>query len=239
MNIEIHLISRWISFFCTMKNVKLVLVFIVIVFLLTPWSYGIIRGFLLNKGFSWMVSEWMYYVLLILLGARLAWILAGGLHWKSIWKKYAVVLFTVVAPFFIGFAQHPIYEDMVWDLSHDMSAVQHMPDYADANLVVIAIADCPYCKRAVSEMKALHERNPNMAMRMVVCTADSTWLEPYVQEANGAFEVVMATDMNVLATQAGGHFPAYVLVRDGKPARRWSNDEWGPLAKDAVERTQD
>ena len=158
---------------------------------------------------------------------------------KLRWKRplFATLLFVI--PFAIGFAQHPIYEDMVWDLSHDMSAVQPMPDYADANLVVIAIADCPYCKRAVSEMKALHERNPNMAMRMVVCTADSTWLEPYEQEANDAFEVVMATDMDMLATQAGGHFPAYVLVRDGKPVCRWSNNEWGPLAKDAVERTQD
>ena len=223
-------------FFVPMKKVKPVVIATLLVLLLIPSSFGSVRGFLLNKGFSWMLSEWMYYVLLILLGARLAWILAGGLHWKSIWKKYAVVLFTVVAPFVIGFAQHPIYEDMVWNLSHDMSAVQPMPDYTDANLVVIAIADCPYCKRAVSEMKALHERNPNMAMRMVVCTADSTWLEPYVQEANGAFEVVMATDMNVLATQAGGHFPAYVLVRDGKPARRWTHNEWGPVAKDIIEK---
>jgi len=222
-----------------MKKLKPVVISTLLVLLLIPSSFGSVRGFLLNKGFSWMLSEWMYYVVLLLLGARLAWILAGGVQWKSVWKKYAVVLFTVVAPFAIGFAQHPIYEDMLWDLSEDVSALQALPDYASADLVVIAIADCPYCQRAVNDMNALHQRNPKLRMRMVVCTADSSWLEPYRMEAAGAFEVVMATDMDAMATHADGHFPAYVLVRDGKPARRWTNNEWGPVAKDAVERTQD
>jgi hypothetical protein len=117
-----------------------------------------------------------------------------------------------------------------------MSKFQATSEYDNTDLLVIAIADCPYCKRAVTEMKALHERKPNLRMRMVVCTEDSTWLEPYTEEAAGVFEVVMAEDMNVLATHAGGHFPAYVLVRDGKPVCRWTNNEWGPVAKDIIER---
>jgi glutaredoxin len=207
--------------------------------LMLPIGYSSLRGLLLQMGFSWTISEWAYYIVLLIVGVLWALLLPSASKSLVGWKRRMVQVVLALAPFIIGFAQHPIYEDMVWDLSHDMLAVQPMPDYADANLVVIAIADCPYCKRAVSEMKALHERNPNMAMRMVVCTADSTWLEPYVQEANDAFEVIMASDMDMLATHAGGHFPAYVLVRNGKPVCRWSNNEWGPLAKDAVERTQD
>jgi hypothetical protein len=228
--------KRWISFFCIMKKVYPVIITLLIGVLLIPSSCASVRGFLLNMGFSWMLSEWMYYAMLAMLGASLAWTLAQGVNWKSAWKKYIVILCSVLAPFAIGFAEHPIYEDMLWDLSADMSTVKFTSDYADADLVVIAIADCPYCKRAVTELKAMHERNPDMRMRMVVCTADSVWLEPYEQEANDAFEVVMATDMDMLATQAGGHFPAYVLVRDGKPVCRWSNNEWGPLAKDVVEK---
>ena len=186
-----------------------------------------------------MLSEWMYYAMLVMLAASLAWTLAQGVNWKYAWKKYTVVLFTAVAPLVIGFAEHPIYEDMLWDLSSDMSTVKTTSDYVDADLVVIAIADCPYCKRAVTELKALHERNPDMRMRMVVCTADSTWLTPYQEGADESFEVVMASDMDVMATHADGHFPAYVLVREGRPVCRWTNNEWGPLAKDAVERTQD
>ena len=222
-------------FFCTMKKVKPVVIAFLLVLLLIPSSFGNVRGFLLSKGFSWMLSEWMYYVLLIVLGARLGWILAGGVNWKSAWKKYSVVLLSILTPFAIGFAEHPIYEDMLWDLSADMSTVKTTTDYADADIVVIAIADCPYCKRAVTELKALHERNPDMRMRMVVCTADSVWLKPYEEEAAGVFDVVMATDMDVMATHADGHFPAYVLVRDGKPVFRWTNNEWGPRAKDTVE----
>ncbi len=232
---EIHLISGWISFFCTMKKVKPVVIAILLVLLLIPSSFGNVRGFLLNEGFSWMLSEWMYYVMLLMLGASLAWTLAQGVNWKSAWKKYSVVLLSILTPFTIGFAEHPIYEDMLWDLSADMSTVKTTTDYADADLVVIAIADCPYCKRAVTELNALHERNPDMRMRMVVCTADSVWLKPYEEEAAGAFDVEMAADMDVMATHADGHFPAYVLVRDGKPVCRWTNNEWGPRAKDTVE----
>ena len=115
-----------------------------------------------------MLSEWMYYSLLVMLGALLAWTLAQGVIWRSAWKKYSVVLCSVLAPFAIGFAEHPIYEDMLWDLSVDMSTVKTTTDYADADIVVIAISDCPYCKRAVTELNALHERNPDLRMRMVV-----------------------------------------------------------------------
>jgi hypothetical protein len=219
-----------------MNKLRTALLALITFCLLLPMGYSTLRGLLLQMGFSWTISEWAYYIVLLLIGVLWALLVVRMSKALVGWKRWIVQVVLAVAPFAIGFAQHPIYEDMVWDLSHDMSAFVPMPDYSEANLVVIAIADCPYCKRAVSEMKALHERNPNMAMRMVVCTADSTWLEPYEQEANDALEVVMATDMDMLATQAGGHFPAYVLVRDGKPVCRWSNNEWGPLAKDAVER---
>jgi len=222
-----------------MNKIRVALLALITLALLLPMGYSALRGVLLQMGLSWTISEWAYYIVLVLIGVL--WSLEVVRMSKSLvgWKRWIVQVVLAVVPFAIGFAQHPIYEDMLWDISHDMSAAKSIPDYAAVNLVVIAIADCPYCKRAVSEMKALHERHPNMAMRMVVCTADSTWLEPYEQEANGAFEVVMATDKDMLATHAGGHFPAYVLVRDGKPVCRWSNNEWGPLAKDAVERTQE
>lgn len=183
-----------------------------------------------------MLSEWMYYVLLILLGARLGSILAVGVNWRSAWKKYIVVLCSVLAPFAIGFAEHPIYEDAVSESSDDMRMVKTMPEYAGVDLVVITIPDCPYCKRATQDMLLMHKRKPELKMRMVVCTSDSTWVQPYVELAQGAFEVVKASDMDVMATHANGHFPSFVLVENNSPLRRWSNNQWGPIAKDEVER---
>jgi len=222
--------------FCTMKKLVPVILFALIALLLLPFGYASIRGFFLQLGWGWMVSEWSYYVLLILMGIFAGYLVVRMWASGSNWKKFLVGLIAAILPFTLGFVQHPIYEDMLWDLSQDMSKVQGTSDYRDTDLLVIAIADCPYCKRAVTEMKALHERNAQLRMRMVVCTADSSWLEPYIEEAGGAFEVVMADDMDVLATHAGGHFPAYVLVRDGKPVCRWTNNEWGPVAKDIVEK---
>jgi hypothetical protein len=219
-----------------MKKITPVIIPAFAVLLLLPLGYNGLRNVLLNSGFGWTATEWTYYALLIVLGIALAIIATRLVVRSAAWKRIAVSALTAVLPFAIGFVQHPIYEDMLWNLSQDMTKVEATIDYNDTDLVVIAIADCPYCKRAVTELKALHERNPQLRMRMVVCTADSAWLEPYIEETAGAFEVVLADNMDVMATHAGGHFPAYVLVREGKPVCRWTNNEWGPVAKDIIER---
>lgn len=221
-----------------MKKFYLALCLGLVICMLLPSAHAVVRGLLLESGFSWMLSEWAYYVMLVLFGIVSAVILLRSLTRLKSWAKGLIALLMVALPFLMGFARHPIYEDMLWDLSTDMTSVQTAPDYNDVDLVVIAIADCPFCKRAVSELRVLHERKPDLRLRMVVCTADSSWLEPYVLEAGGSFEVVMASDMDVLATHAGGHFPAYVLVRDDKPVCRWTNNEWGPRAKDIVEKDE-
>ena len=219
-----------------MKKITPVIIPAFAVLLLLPLGYNGLRNVLLNSGFGWTATEWTYYALLIVLGIALAIIATRLVARSAAWKRIAVSALTAVLPFAIGFVQHPIYEDMLWNLSQDMTKAEATIDYNDTDLVVIAIADCPYCKRAVTEMKALHERNPQLRMRMVVCTADSAWLEPYIEEAAGAFEVVLADNMDVMATHAGGHFPAYVQVSEGKPVCRWTNNEWGPVAKDIIEK---
>lgn len=218
-----------------MKKILLILSAVIAACLLMPFGYESMREMLLSSGLSWTWSEWAFYGVLLLCGSVVGWSLTHLTRIAATWKRIAFGTVIACVPFVVGFAQHPIYEDMLWDLSEDVSALEALPDYTSADLVVIAIADCPYCQRAVNDMNALHNRNPKLSMRMVVCTADSSWLEPYRAEAAGAFEVVMATDIDAMATHAGGHFPAYVLVRDGKPARRWTNNEWGPVAKDIVE----
>jgi hypothetical protein len=195
-----------------------------------------VQGYLLEAGMAWTPAAWGYYVItfsLVIIVVRYGYLRSSALpRWR---RMLQAVLSLVGLPAVICFF-NPIYEDMIWDLSADMSTVKTTSDYVDADLVVIAIADCPYCKRAVTELKALHERNSDMRMRMVVCTADSVLLEPYVEEAAGVFDVEMASDMDVMATHADGHFPAYVLVREGRPVCRWTNNEWGPRAKDIVEK---
>ena len=219
-----------------MKKILFVVFLVIVVLLLLPQGYDGLRSVLLNSGFKWTSTEWTYYFLLIVFGIALGIMSARLVSHSAGWKRIAASVAVAIFPFAIGFIQHPIYEDMLWNLSQDMTKVEATVDYNDTDLVLIAIADCPYCRRAIKEMKALHKRDPQLRMRMVVCTSDSTWLEPYKEEAAGAFEVVLADNMDVMATHAGGHFPAYVLVRDGKPVCRWTNNEWGPVAKDIVER---
>lgn len=222
-----------------MRRTVLVVSFLIALLLLLPGSFFLLREAMLKAGFSWMLAEWIPYSLLIASGCGLAIAIVGMLSSMKRSVRYAVATVLCIAPFAIGFAMHPIYEDALWDGSVDMQQYSASDEYAGADLVVIAIPDCPYCKRATMDLQALHLREPHLRLRMTVITRDSTWLAPYIELSNGAFEVVQAHDMNSMATHAGGHFPAYVLVKDNKPVCRWSNNEWGPVAKDIVEGTRE
>ena len=211
-----------------MKKITPVLILAIAVLLLLPVGYNGLRSALLNSGFGWTVTEWAYYALLIVFGIALAFITARLVARSAAWKRIVASALTAVLPFAIGFVQHPIYEDLLWNLSQDMTNVEATVDYNNADLVVIAIADCPYCKRAVTELKALHERNPQMRMRMVVCTADSAWLEQYIEEEASDFEVVLEDNMDVMDTKAGGNFLGYVKVREGKHVLGWKKKAGGP-----------
>jgi hypothetical protein len=228
--------SGWISFFCAMKIAIGVVSCIVTASLLLPGSFFMLREAMLDSGWSWTLTEWLPYVLLIAAGVGIRFSIAPKLKTANRIARISLSMLLVAAPFLIGFTEHPIYEDAVSNSSLDMSTVETTLDYAGADLVVIAIPDCPYCARAAQDMLLMHKRKPELNMRMVVCTSDSTWLPPYAEVAQGAFEVVMASDMDVMATHANGHFPSFISVENDSPVRRWNNNQWGPLAKDAVEK---
>lgn len=222
-----------------MRNWAFIPLAIILLVLLLPFGYNLVQSISMFKQISWMFAIWSYYFVVVLICATLLVIHPFRNEQFTSYKKVLLVLCVFILPISVCLIEHPIYEDMLWDLSSNMLNVETTADYRDADLVLIAIADCPYCQRAVSDINALHQRNPILRMRMVVCTADSSWLEPYRAQVAGACQVVMASNMDVMATHAGGHFPAYVLVRDGKPLRRWTNNEWGPVAKDVVETVVD
>jgi hypothetical protein len=206
------------------------------VLLLIPSSFDSIRGFLLSNGFNWTWSEWMYYPMLVLTGIALAWSLVYCVRWKSKWKKIPIACSAALIPFIVGFAEHPIYENMLRNFSMEMRPDQALPDYKAVDLVAVFIVDCPYCKRAVYDLNKLQERNPTLRMRVVVCTSKIGSLDAYRATLHESIDVQMATDKKQLATHAGGHFPSFVLVKNDVPVSRWSNNEWGPVAKDIVER---
>ena len=219
-----------------MRLISLLFLLLITTALILPGSFFLLKDALLAAGWSWTLTEWTPYLLLVICGGALSYVVSRMLVGKNRAVRWSLIALILIAPFAIGFAEHPIYEDSISNVSDDMRAVKPMVDYVGADLVVIAIADCPYCKRATQDLIQLHERNPQMRLRMVVCTADSVWMQPYIELAYGAFEVVQASDMDVMATHAAGHFPSYVLVKKNAPFCRWNNNQWGPLAKDEVER---
>jgi hypothetical protein len=205
-----------------------------LVFFSVPSVFKGLQFALLRQGFSWLMSCWLPYALVLIAAMGVCFAVLTLLPSRSRITRLSIASLILLIPIATCCIQHPIYEDMILDLSDSISGIEAI-DYEDADLVVLALADCAFCEAAISELKVLHDRNPLLRIRMVLCTADSAVLASYAEQAGVSFEVAMASNLQLLSSHAEGHFPSYVMVEQNRPTRRWTPNVWGPVARDIVE----
>jgi thiol-disulfide isomerase/thioredoxin len=105
-------------------------------------------------------------------------------------------------------------------------------------LVVITIPNCPFCLGSIQRMKILKKRNPAIQIRYIVCATDTEALTTYKKESGGFFPVELAKDPAKMEQTANYAFPTFILIKKGQ-SRSWSNDSFGVLALDEVEKSFD
>jgi len=185
-----------------------------------------------NNHFSWLFSKMVPYLLLVIGGILLAIVLSGFVPFFNLLKK--VIQITVFPlPFLIGFAIHPIYQ-ADFNQGRQKNAQTYIENETKDELMVITIPNCPYCYNSIQTLKTLANKNPKLNINFIVCSTDPNKLETYKNEVAGAFPIKLSKDMKKLAKTADFSFPAFVLVRDGKPTRKWSNNEFGARAFDQI-----
>lgn len=213
---------------------KIVFALLVILCGATLYSFRSIELNLLENGYSWTISKLLPYLVLVFGGILLAITFSRGFHFRPRIVKILAVLILIAAPFGIGFALHPIYEG---DFSSDGTEVTASKVKVNKkyDLLVVTIPNCPFCLESISRLKLIKKRNPDAQILFSVCSSDKEKMTLYKELIAGDFDIALAKDINASVALAEAHFPTFVLIRDGKPAYKWSNDQFGAGAIDSFE----
>jgi hypothetical protein len=165
--------------------------------------------------------------------------IVGGLFLSFLFSKIRGRIrffrfFVWVFPFVIYFILNPIYEGDFSNNYREITLKNGLVSSKEAQLIVITIPGCPFCKASIETMKQLKKRVPSLKVKYIVCSTDSSSTILYKREINGVFPVSTSIKSKEWAKICQGKFPSYVLISK-ESTRIWSNDNFGTLAKDEVE----
>jgi hypothetical protein len=187
----------------------------------------------LNSGLSWTFSKLLPYIFLGILGLAY-FMLLNKLTNKPILKQ-SIRSISLVLPFAIGFLLHPIYDGDFSKIGSAIHKNSSKNEFTQNGLAVVTIPDCPYCFGAIQKLKLLKKRNPKLHIEYIVCTSNKKYIQNYIREINGLFDIHLAKNPQELAKTADFRFPMFFKVEQKKATYKWSNDQFGVRATDEVE----
>lgn len=194
-----------------------------------------IENSFLESGFSFTAAKLLPYIITILIGLILAFLLRKKLNFRNRLVRIIVKLVVIVLPFGIYFVLNPIYQG---DFSNNSEVVKRSDENQEIvgdKLVVLTIPGCPYCRQAMDRMLMLKERNPSLEIEFIVCHTDPASIDFYKEISEGKIAVRLATNPEAMANLANHRFPAFVLSEKVGSLKKWSNDSFGVRALDEVE----
>lgn len=212
-----------------------------LIFLLISLSLGItviimhrtIGREIFEGGGSWTRSQLIPY-LLCWTNALLVLVFAlNTFKSKLISALVGLLLMTGIVG--VDFYQNKIYQG---DFSKNSVEIQSDNSQLKKGvLTAITIPGCPHCHTSVEVLKAMKKRQPELKIQFLVCSADSTSLEEYVQPINGAFDLALFENLDDLNQLGITGFPSFIYTDAQGNKQRWSNDNFGAPARDFIEKT--
>ena len=192
-----------------------------------------LENFSLDMGLSWTMSKVSPFVLMLILGIVLFYIVRRKLT-KKLLKSLAFVIIPI--PIVIYFAISPIYEG---DFTNEFTIAQKSEarkELKDGHLAIITIPGCTYCYRALDNLKIIKDRvGSKDKLDFIVCSKDVSTLDWYKEKSNNEINVSMAHNISAMSELAGGRYPCFAFVLNSGETRIWSNDGFGVMAKDWIE----
>lgn len=212
---------------------------IVNVFLFKDWlDFGI------ESGWGYTFSSLIGWIIAILSGIILIVLLAKS-NLKSKGLRLGLGIFLLLGICGFTFAVNPIYhadyqrESVPLNMENHVIAQELNSKVKNfEGVVLIARAGCPYCKDAIQQYLiplAKREKVKNVAFYLAV--GNEPDLEMY---KDGVKEDILFHTKNVeipesQALQISG-FPTYIYVKDGAIIHQWSNNDFGYVALDWIEK---
>jgi hypothetical protein len=182
-------------------------------------------------GLSFTVSKFLPYLLTILIGIICAKLLSKHLSASKIIRNIFTALITIL-PFGIYFAIHPIYQG---DFSNEGVLIKKklvLPK--DKDLLIVALADCPYCIQSQETIKIIHQKNKKIKAEYLIVNGTKQDSIRYARRLLGFASCRTIKNSVPLLQTIQGSFPSFILVRKGKLNKVWSNNTFGVRAWDEV-----
>jgi ABC-type sugar transport system permease subunit len=182
-------------------------------------------------GVSFTVSKFLPYLLTILIGVICAKLLSKHLSASKIIRNIFTVLIAIL-PFGIYFAINPIFQG---DFSNEGVLIKKKLELPKNNdLLIIALADCPYCIQSQVTIKLIHKKNTKIKAEYIIMNGTKQDSIRYAEMLKG-FATCRTQKNNVVLMQTiHGSFPSYIFVQKGKFKKVWNNDNFGVLAWDEL-----
>jgi hypothetical protein len=182
-------------------------------------------------GLSFTASKFLPYFLTVFLGIVFSKLLYRHISASKIIRNIFTALITIL-PFGIYFAIHPIYQG---DFSNEGVLIKKklvLPK--DKDLLIVALADCPYCIQSQETIKLIHQKNKKIKAEYLIVNGTKQDSIRYARRLLGFASCRTIKNSVPLLQTIQGSFPSFILVRKGKLNKVWSNNTFGVRAWDEV-----
>ena len=135
-------------------------------------------------------------------------------------------------PFGIYFAIHPIFEG---DISNEGVIIRKNLDLPkNKDLLIIALADCPFCIQSQKTIKIIHQKNKKIKAEYLIVNGTKQDSIRYARMLNGFASCRNIKNSIPLLQSIQGSFPSFILVQNGRLKKVWSNNTFSVRAWDEV-----
>ena len=184
-----------------------------------------------NLGLSFTLSKFIPYLLTILIGIVCAKLLSKHISASKIIRNIFITLITIL-PFGIYFAINPIFQG---DFSNEGVLIKKKLELPKNNdLLIIALADCPYCIQSQETIKLIHQKNTKIKAEYLIVNGTKQDSIRYARMLLGFASCRTVKNSVPLIQTIQGSFPSFILVQNGKLNKVWSNNTFGVRAWDEV-----
>ena len=184
-----------------------------------------------NLGLSFTLSKFIPYLLTILIGIVCAKLLSKHISASKIIRNIFITLITIL-PFGIYFSIYPIFEG---DINSEGVIIRKNLDLPkNKDLLIIALADCPYCIQSQKTIKIIHQKNKKIKAEYLIVNGTKLDSIRYARMLLGFASCRTVKNSVPLIQTIQGRFPSYILVRKGKLNKVWTNNTFGVRAWDEV-----
>lgn len=185
-----------------------------------------------NFGFSFTLSKFVPYILMILLGLLLAKLFLKKTISLKLLFRFPILFVVLLVPFSVYFAFVPIYEG---DFSNEGREIKQKLNLSeDKNLLIIILADCPYCIESIKTSKTLFKKEKKLKIEYVIVNGEKQDSIKFSRMLKGVAACSLIKNSIPLQEVTQGSFPSFIMTKNKKPKKVWNNNTFSVRAWDEI-----